>query len=297
MAGERTYTTREVAEMWNVSESTIKRWADTDNLNCFRTPGGHRRFRLEDILAFQKLRGFEATGLLSSELSEDPDLELWLNKKSFSKVQDLIFYLLKQNQRFKVVQLLDRLYLRGMSLEEIYDEVLVPLVHFVREQEVSGLLTLGQAHLIDQLIEEAVYSLFVQVVGKDRNGLTAMCGAPADQCRFFVNGVSRTAEIAGWDSLNLGQKVSFEEMATMVQNEPVDLICVISTPTPGSGNGEEAFNGHEALTKLTEAYDIPIIFSGDLSSRKYLKKIFPAASFCVKFGQLRRFLNRIGHGA
>lgn len=83
----------------------------------------------------------------------------------------------------------------------------------------------------------------------------------------------------------------------MVQNEPVDLICVISTPTPGSGNGEEAFNGHEALTKLTEAYDIPIIFSGDLSSRKYLKKIFPAASFCVKFGQLRRFLNRIGHGA
>ena len=45
MPEERTYSTREVAQMWNVSESTVKRWADTSGLHCYRTPGGHRKFR------------------------------------------------------------------------------------------------------------------------------------------------------------------------------------------------------------------------------------------------------------
>ena len=67
MAGDRTYSTREVAQMWNVSESTVKRWADCFGLQCYRTPGGHRRFRLEDICEFQQKRSFEATGILTTE--------------------------------------------------------------------------------------------------------------------------------------------------------------------------------------------------------------------------------------
>ncbi|MQA00421.1 MAG: helix-turn-helix domain-containing protein [Dehalococcoidia bacterium] len=38
-------------EILGVNESTVRRWADTGEIRCYRTPGGHRRFAEEDMLA------------------------------------------------------------------------------------------------------------------------------------------------------------------------------------------------------------------------------------------------------
>lgn len=45
-------TPAEVAKQVGVTADTIKAWADNDKLPCWRTPGGHRRFRQSDIDAF-----------------------------------------------------------------------------------------------------------------------------------------------------------------------------------------------------------------------------------------------------
>jgi len=41
----------EVAAAFRVHTRTIIRWTDTGRLPCYRTPGGHRRFRAADIRA------------------------------------------------------------------------------------------------------------------------------------------------------------------------------------------------------------------------------------------------------
>ncbi len=40
----------QVADLFNVSPSTITRWADEGKLTCVRTLGGHRRYLTQDIL-------------------------------------------------------------------------------------------------------------------------------------------------------------------------------------------------------------------------------------------------------
>ena len=45
-------STKQVAQVLGVSEATVKRWSDAGTLRCFRTPGGHRKFRLRDVKAF-----------------------------------------------------------------------------------------------------------------------------------------------------------------------------------------------------------------------------------------------------
>jgi excisionase family DNA binding protein len=40
------------AEHLGVHSSTLRRWADDNTVPCFRTPGGHRRFRMVDLDAF-----------------------------------------------------------------------------------------------------------------------------------------------------------------------------------------------------------------------------------------------------
>lgn len=47
-------TTEEVASALGVSKSTIKRWADEGKLLCYKTPGKHRKFSLENLQEFIK---------------------------------------------------------------------------------------------------------------------------------------------------------------------------------------------------------------------------------------------------
>jgi len=49
---ERIYTTVELAKLCKVSLRTVIRWVDEGKLTSFRTPGGHRRVREEDLLRF-----------------------------------------------------------------------------------------------------------------------------------------------------------------------------------------------------------------------------------------------------
>jgi excisionase family DNA binding protein len=44
----------EVAERFGVSVQAVRDWADQGRLPHFRTPGGQRRFRPEDVAEFLK---------------------------------------------------------------------------------------------------------------------------------------------------------------------------------------------------------------------------------------------------
>ena len=45
-------TPGEVARLFRVGTVTVAAWADDGRLRCFRTPGGQRRFRRQDVEAF-----------------------------------------------------------------------------------------------------------------------------------------------------------------------------------------------------------------------------------------------------
>lgn len=50
-------TLGEAARELSVAQSTLRKWADNGDIPIFRTPGGHRRFRRNDLDAFQRGEG------------------------------------------------------------------------------------------------------------------------------------------------------------------------------------------------------------------------------------------------
>jgi excisionase family DNA binding protein len=50
-------TPKQVADIFKVSPDTVAGWAENGKLAFFRTPGGHRRFRREDVEAFLSIDG------------------------------------------------------------------------------------------------------------------------------------------------------------------------------------------------------------------------------------------------
>lgn len=57
---ERPLTPGQVADMFGVSVTTVADWADQGLIPHFKTPGGQRRFRREDIESFIKKAGSAA---------------------------------------------------------------------------------------------------------------------------------------------------------------------------------------------------------------------------------------------
>lgn len=53
-------TTGQVAAIFGVTMTTVKRWADEGKLASFKTPGGHYRFRPEDVEALKQASSTEA---------------------------------------------------------------------------------------------------------------------------------------------------------------------------------------------------------------------------------------------
>src|SRR3954470_9680232 len=66
-------STRQVEALHGVGEATVKRWADAGEIDCFRTPGGHRKFRLRDVTAFVQRRQYEAPGVLPEGVPSGAD--------------------------------------------------------------------------------------------------------------------------------------------------------------------------------------------------------------------------------
>lgn len=54
METKQSFSTSEVAKFCHVTADTIRKWAEAGRLRVFKTPGGHRRIRREDLLRFMK---------------------------------------------------------------------------------------------------------------------------------------------------------------------------------------------------------------------------------------------------
>lgn len=67
MPDQDVFTTFEIARLLRVNPSTVQNWARKGKLVCFSTPGGHRRIRRADLLAFIRAYGFP----VPSELGGD----------------------------------------------------------------------------------------------------------------------------------------------------------------------------------------------------------------------------------
>ncbi|MEI7906240.1 MAG: helix-turn-helix domain-containing protein, partial [Bacteroidota bacterium] len=57
-------STNEVANMLKVNESTVKRWTDKGSLRCIKTPGGHRKYKMKDVVQFMDTFSYDVTDLL-----------------------------------------------------------------------------------------------------------------------------------------------------------------------------------------------------------------------------------------
>ena len=66
MEMKQSYSTSEVAKYCHVTADTIRKWAEAGRIHVFKTPGGHRRIRREDLIQFLRENNIPIHGDLNS---------------------------------------------------------------------------------------------------------------------------------------------------------------------------------------------------------------------------------------
>lgn len=78
MEMKQSFSTSEVAKYCHVTADTIRKWAEAGRIKVFKTPGGHRRIRREELLRFLRENNIPVHADLSSSgvrvliVDEDP---------------------------------------------------------------------------------------------------------------------------------------------------------------------------------------------------------------------------------
>jgi excisionase family DNA binding protein len=138
-------STRQVAQLLGVGEATVKRWADSGEIDCFRTVGGHRKFRLRDVTAFVQKRDYHTvTPLPASGAANIDEAQARLEKSAMSGDVD------------GCIAQMAALRLRGLSLAEIFDGVLAPALHKVGAKWEKCQISIADEHVATNTLVEAI---------------------------------------------------------------------------------------------------------------------------------------------
>ena len=190
---EKLFSTAELARLWNVSESTVKRWTDAGDLTCIKTPGGHRRFTFDEVSRFQRAQGFEAVGRLVRAGDDEtgagvPELERALERPDLRALAAICFRSAVAGDSAGVSAVFARAYLRGVAPVDLYDRILTPAMHHVGDSWLSGELTVADEHLATRTVLDAVVRLQPEFRQRAPNGRVAVVGCPEDEIHDVAAG-------------------------------------------------------------------------------------------------------------
>lgn len=277
--------------MWNVSESTVKRWADTGDLQCVKTPGGHRRFSLDEIMRFQRSQGFEAVGSLVSpgETADGvlPELERALERRDFAALGELFIRRALDGDVHGVGTLLARGYLRGIPAVELHEKIVTPAMHRIGERWRSGELTVADEHIATQTTLDALTRLQPELLRRPSNGKTAVVGCPEDELHEMASRfVSFLLELEGWNVITLGMNTPFFSFRDAVERHRPDLVCISSTLL---NDLDRQSREYAELGALARDVGAQVVIGGAGFSEQAVRARFPHDAYCENLRDLLKF--------
>ncbi len=227
-----TLSTKELASLFSVTETTIKRWTDEGEIPCIKTLGGHRKFRMKDVVEFGEKRGYPVIGTIPPSLTrrQYEMLEFSVQTLNYKKISDIFFEEAMQLDRTGLHSLLSYLYKHRISFGVIGDEIIRPAMVRVGELWTEGKLEINQEHRISQLIVESLILLSPELHRKPSNGLSVVCAAAeGEHHEIGLRILAYTLESEGWTVHNIGANTPFNTLHSFIKAMTPNVVCLSTT--------------------------------------------------------------------
>ncbi|NOU27138.1 MAG: helix-turn-helix domain-containing protein [Polyangiaceae bacterium] len=206
-------TTRSVAELLGVSEATVKRWSDNGVLRCFRTAGGHRKFRRLDVAQF--LGEAPAKELCAITVASDAETERRMLAGDTTALRDSIAQ-------------------RGTdpgSLARCFDEVFAPALAAIGERWAAGQLSISEEHIASQTVIEALAQATALLVPPTKpKGVVALACLGDERHDIGIRMLTLVLRALGHRTVLLGAEVPALDLAQLVARTRPTMLALSSSP-------------------------------------------------------------------
>jgi MerR family transcriptional regulator, light-induced transcriptional regulator len=203
-------TTKELARVIGVSESSVKRWADGGALRASRTAGGHRRITVAEAIRF--IRDTHAS-LVHPELLGLADVAAVVREPAPpGDDADQLYEFLAAGAAPQARGLLQSLFLSGSSLAAIVDgpiRVAMQRLGALWQHDPSGIFL---EHRATDICAQALHQIRVGV-GDRKDAPVALGGAPEGD-PYALGSLAAAAVLAadGFAAVNLGPQTPLATM-------------------------------------------------------------------------------------
>lgn len=248
---ERFYSTAELARICGVSISTIKRWTDSGLLRCVRTPGGHRKFRVQDVAEAARRLGttVAAAETAATAAAELDELALLLMRDDREALVARLAESFEVGDAAGSRRLLLDLHRHGMALGDLAEQVVVGALAALRGTRQADDFVLRRAvrqaetaigHLTEQLPEPEPDAPAALLATNSNGGETLW---PA-LCALLLREM-------GWSVVDLGHGVRLQTLQSGLGRALPGLVVLLD---PSQGEAEL-----EALRRSAESHGAELL--------------------------------------
>lgn len=248
---------KELADAIGVSESSLKRWADSGKVRVSRTAGGHRRIHVADAVRFIRETG---APVVRPDILGLPDLGvIQADLTRGDSPGEMLFNYLSVGDGPRARGLIMSLYLSGDSVAAIADG---PIGEAMRrlgelwEHDAAGIFV---EHRATDICVDAVRQLRLAIATNDA-GPIAVGGAPPEDTYALPSLLAATALAAeGFRAVNLGPQTPFDTLVTAADQQGALLVWLSMTYVPNPGDLE---NGVAKLAAQLGARGVKLAIGG-----------------------------------
>ena len=284
-------TTKEVARLCRISDATVKRWEDAGLLKSERTSGGHRRFRVEEIVRFQREQNL---GLKQSHGDESVMMTAARRHadKNFSSSECL--HALAAGCEEAAANILISAYLKGKTLTEIFDEIVCAAMCRIGELWLKGEISVTQEHLATRAACSALYKLrHTLPVPKMTGNLAICCAVEGDFHELPTHLAQMTIENAGWEVMNFGANTPLYCLAEEVLRHSPQIVCIAATII---NDVERLSRDYKIFTEQISRQKIPILLGGKAFNDEQIRPRFPARFYPQTFAETAEIVRNLSGG-
>ena len=247
--------------MLDVSESTVKRWADAGLLKCRKTLGGHRKFHQDDVTEFQSSCGLaiknEADGLAAER---DRELDELLAGPDFAQLAERYKEASLAGQFGCAIAMLKEARRRGHTLATLGDKVIGPAMYEIGEMWRAGRIGVLDEHTATFATVQALIESHMSAPKIECSDRSALVGCSEGEFHHLAAlMMCNLLESEGWKAIYLGQHTPVFSFAEALVRFKAELVCISITMTD---NIERAARDYEGLRRAASKQGAKIILGG-----------------------------------
>tara|TARA_Y100001968_G_C19292348_1_gene684847 strand:+ start:181 stop:1044 length:864 start_codon:yes stop_codon:yes gene_type:complete len=218
--GKNYLNTKQVASLFSVDNSTIRRWTLSNKLECTSSNGGHRKFSYKQILDFINSHNKK----LNLNLSQINTIS---NKNSISSNINFIIESAFNRNSNEIESLLLRLYLEGKKINYIFDKYIDKSLDSIQTLLDSDEISVAEEHIARKTISKSLNS-FRDVVKKNKaTSSTALClNLENDVPDLAIDMIQIILESFNYSVHNSGSHTSVENISSLIAKNKYDAIYI-----------------------------------------------------------------------